>query len=83
MEPLADLGHLVAMQADLASASAGIADAEDPDGVAAAALTLGTTLAMTDGAFEQRAAQDEAEVGDGLQEVLALKGEALVFHYYQ
>ena len=83
MEPLADLGHLVAVQADLACASAGVADAEHPDGVAAAALTLGTTLAMTDGALEQRAAQDEAEVGDRLQEVPALGGDVLTFHYWR
>jgi len=82
VQPLADLGHLVAVQADLAGAAAGIADAEDPDGMAAATITLGATLPMTDGALDQRSAEDEAQIGKTLEEAISLLGGAAMFHYY-
>jgi hypothetical protein len=46
----------------LAGLAAGITDVEDPEGMAFAAGAFGTAAGVMNGALEQRAAEDIAEV---------------------
>ena len=57
------MSDLLLGQADLANGASGVADGEDRDSMAFAALTLGAAGAMTDGALEQGAAEDVARGG--------------------
>ncbi len=57
-QPLPDQGDLFGGKADLLGAPARITDGHNPDAVALAAGTDGTAGGMTDGAMEQRAAED-------------------------
>ena len=75
------LRDLFLTEADLASASAGIADCEDGNGVTFAAVALGTAGAVTDDAFEQRAAENVGGVGESRGKAIALAGNRRLFHY--
>lgn len=57
-QPLPDHGYLFGGKADLLGAAARITDGQNPDAMALAAGTDGTASGMTDGAMEQRAAED-------------------------
>ena len=57
------MSDLFLRQADLANGASGVADGEDRDSMAFAALTLGAAGSMTDGALEQGAAEDVARGG--------------------
>lgn len=57
-QPLPDHGYLRGRKAELLGAAARITDGQNPDAVALAAGADGTAGGMTDGAMEQRAAED-------------------------
>jgi len=57
-QPLLDAGFLFGGKADLFGAPAGIADCQDPDGMALAFGAHGAAGAMADAAVEQGAAED-------------------------
>jgi hypothetical protein len=57
------LWNLLFAEADLANATARIADSEDRHGMTFAALTLGATGAVADSALEQGAAKEVAGWG--------------------
>jgi hypothetical protein len=80
LQPAAHLRDPFFAQTDLARNATRIANGEHPDGVAFAALALGAALAMADRAFEQRATQDSAEVGQVSQEAPAFRDSLLMFH---
>ena len=71
------------MEADLARASAGIADREDGYGVTFATDALGAAGAVANDAFEQGSAEDVAGVGEARGKAVAFAGRVLLFHYYQ
>jgi hypothetical protein len=62
IQGLADLGDLLGTQADLAGFAARITDIENPEGMAFAAGALGATGGVMNGALEEGAAEDLAEV---------------------
>ena len=61
-ELAADLGQLMAMQADLTVLAAGIVDVQDPLGMAEAAGTFGTAFGVEGFAMNEGTAEDIAEV---------------------
>ena len=71
LQGLAHLGDLFRAQTQLASFSAGVAHVEDPEGMPFTTRALGTTAGVMDGALEQRAAQDLAQIGDASHELVA------------
>jgi hypothetical protein len=82
VQPLLDQGFLLGAETDLPGSPAGIADAEDQGGVAAAGGALGAALAMANGAFQQGAAEEEGEVGEASEELLAGGGDGALIHHY-
>jgi len=75
------MSDLLLGQADLANGASGVADGEDRDSMALAALTLGAAGSMTDGALEQGAAEDVARGGEPREEALALLYGLLLIHH--
>ena len=75
------MSDLLLGQADLANGASGVADGEDRDSMALAALALGTAGAMTDGALEQRTAEDVTRGGEPREEAFALLDDLCVIHY--
>ena len=72
---------LFRLEADLARASAGIADREHRYGVTFATVALGAAGAVANNAFEQGSAQDVASVGEARGKAVAFAGGLLMFHY--
>ena len=64
-QPLLDHGFLFGGEADLFGTTAGIADGQDPDGVAGALGADGAAGAMANVAMEQGAAEDLGGGGQG------------------
>ena len=74
-ELAADLGQLMAVQADLTVLAAGIVDVQDPLGMAEAAGTFGTAFGVEGFAMKQGTAEDVAEVGDLGEEAVQLRAQ--------
>ena len=62
VQGLANLWNLFWTEAHLAGLAAGITDVKDPEGMAFAANAFGTAAGVMNGALEQRAAEDIAEL---------------------
>ncbi|HYU44717.1 MAG TPA: hypothetical protein VEK84_00905 [Terriglobales bacterium] len=71
-ELAADLGQLVAVQADLAVLAAWVVDVQDPLGVTDAAGTFDAAFGVEGFAMQEGAAEDIAEVGDLGEEAVQL-----------
>ena len=69
-QPLAHLGNLVAMDAELLGAAAGIADGENCLRMSFTTGALGAATGMTRGAFDEGTAQDFAGGGEAIEEPL-------------
>ena len=79
-QPLLDQSFLFGGETDLFGAAAGVADGQDPDGMAATVGANGATGAMADLAVEQRAAEDLGGGGEGGGKFGAGVGDPCVFH---
>jgi len=80
IQPAAHLGDLFAAEAELARASAGIADGEDRQRMAFAAGTLGATAGVADGTLQEGAAEELGGEGEAVEEFLAGMEGALMCH---
>ena len=83
LQSLAHLGNLFRAEAELAGVASGIVDIEDPERMAFAAGSLGTTAGMTNGALEQGATQDIAETREAGGEPIAFLGGLFMYHLYR
>ena len=79
-QPLLDENLLFGGETDLFGAAAGIADGQDPDGVAGAFGANGTAGAVTDAAVEQGAAEDLSSGREGGSELGACLDDRLFLH---
>ena len=81
-DPVFDLRELLGLEADLFVLAAGVADGENRDGVAFTTSTLGTALAVANGALEQRTAHRLSEIGQLRHELLPLARQLLPIHLH-
>ena len=80
---LAHLGNLFRAEAELAGVASGIVDIEDPERMAFAAGALGTAAGVPNGALEQGATQDVAEMREAAGEPVAFLCGLFMCHLYR
>jgi hypothetical protein len=80
LQALLHMGGLLLAQTDLMHTAAGITNGENGDRMPTTAIAALATLAVTDGAVEQGAAQDIAGCGKPRQEPVALANDLLLIH---
>ena len=80
LQTLLYMGGLFLAETDLMHAAAGITNSENGDRMSTAAFAVLATLAVADGAVQQRAAQDVTGFGKPGQKAVALADDLLLIH---
>lgn len=82
LQRLPHVWHLFRTETNLASLAAGIADVEDPEGMALAASAFGAATGMLDGTLKEGAAEDVTEAGEAGSQTVSLADGLLSCHQY-